>query len=291
MKNGRCPFLSCDGLCEIIKSDGEKALTEICREHPRFYNAIGNTLECGIGMSCPVGAELILKGDTTLTVNEDKEAGDELSSEEERLLGIILEVRESIFKDIKVKRSLKEILKKMLLISIAMEDAIFDGEMTKEGIASRTVDHKVVMTEEEKKEALLNIAEYFKLLEHLGEKDKNIFSIMYKEMKEDRISALALNKRNDERENTLKSVTEYLIYRYFTKTLYTEEFTAVAKLCAVSAVMIWLLLELFGDEKAQEVVKEYSKQIEYSPDNMEKLFRDFYSEELFEADKIIGLLQ
>ena len=55
----RCPHLDECGLCKIILSMGEDYLSDICREHPRFYN-FTNVAEVGIGISCPEAARLIL---------------------------------------------------------------------------------------------------------------------------------------------------------------------------------------------------------------------------------------
>ena len=49
---GRCPHLREDGLCNIIINYGEEYLTDICREHPRFYHLIGDRAEVGIGLVC-----------------------------------------------------------------------------------------------------------------------------------------------------------------------------------------------------------------------------------------------
>ena len=59
-ENDRCPHLNERGLCEIIINLGEDHLSEICREHPRFYNSTSRGLEVGIGMSCEEAARLIL---------------------------------------------------------------------------------------------------------------------------------------------------------------------------------------------------------------------------------------
>ena len=56
----RCPFLNECGLCDIITELGDKALCEICKEHPRFYNFYSDFCEVGIGMCCEHGAEIIL---------------------------------------------------------------------------------------------------------------------------------------------------------------------------------------------------------------------------------------
>ena len=55
----RCPHLDECGLCRIISNVGEEYLSDICREHPRFYN-FTDVCEVGIGMSCPEAARIIL---------------------------------------------------------------------------------------------------------------------------------------------------------------------------------------------------------------------------------------
>ena len=61
MKNGRCPMLNEQNLCEIIISLGEGAICDICREHPRFYSELSGVTLGGVGMSCEAAAELIIK--------------------------------------------------------------------------------------------------------------------------------------------------------------------------------------------------------------------------------------
>ena len=55
----RCPHLDEHGLCKIILGVGEAYLSDICREHPRFYN-FTSVAEVGLGMSCPEAARLVL---------------------------------------------------------------------------------------------------------------------------------------------------------------------------------------------------------------------------------------
>ncbi len=62
-EDGSCPRLTDDGLCDIILSLGEDYLSDICREHPRFYHECGGVQECGVGLCCEAAAELILTSD------------------------------------------------------------------------------------------------------------------------------------------------------------------------------------------------------------------------------------
>ena len=59
----RCPHLLNSGLCGIICELSEKALCDICREHPRFYNFTNRGKEVGLGMSCEEACRLILSRD------------------------------------------------------------------------------------------------------------------------------------------------------------------------------------------------------------------------------------
>ena len=58
--SGRCALLDDRGLCRLISAVGEGYLCHICREHPRFYNEVGDRTECGIGACCEEAARLIL---------------------------------------------------------------------------------------------------------------------------------------------------------------------------------------------------------------------------------------
>ena len=63
-REGRCPFLDEKGLCRIISRYGDSFTSEICREHPRFYNFFGNRAEVGLGASCEEAARIILSSDS-----------------------------------------------------------------------------------------------------------------------------------------------------------------------------------------------------------------------------------
>ena len=56
----RCPLLRPDGLCELILREGEDALCQICRDHPRFRSFYSCRVEMGLGLVCEEAARLIL---------------------------------------------------------------------------------------------------------------------------------------------------------------------------------------------------------------------------------------
>ena len=56
----RCPFLNERGLCDIILTLGEDALSQICSDHPRYRNFFSHREETGLGLCCEAAAELVL---------------------------------------------------------------------------------------------------------------------------------------------------------------------------------------------------------------------------------------
>ena len=78
----RCPFLNARNLCELILSERADLLPEICNEHPRFYNRIGERCEAGLGLCCEAAARLILgwKEPVRLLERERKDAEPEIGA-------------------------------------------------------------------------------------------------------------------------------------------------------------------------------------------------------------------
>ena len=68
----RCPFLQRDGLCELILKLGEDALCDICALHPRFYEDLGETELCGLGLSCEAVCTLLLESGEPLRFLDDE---------------------------------------------------------------------------------------------------------------------------------------------------------------------------------------------------------------------------
>ena len=59
-EDGRCPFLNSDNLCDLILELGEDSLCGICDMHPRFRNDFSDRTEMGLGLCCEEAARLIL---------------------------------------------------------------------------------------------------------------------------------------------------------------------------------------------------------------------------------------
>ena len=71
LPNGWCPFLQQDKLCLIQKELGDEALSFTCTKYPRYYNLFGEQLECGLNVSCPEAARLVLLHPEPITLVRD----------------------------------------------------------------------------------------------------------------------------------------------------------------------------------------------------------------------------
>ena len=55
-----CPFLTKDGLCELILHLVEDSLCQVCADHPRYRGFLTDRTEIGLGLCCEAAARLIL---------------------------------------------------------------------------------------------------------------------------------------------------------------------------------------------------------------------------------------
>ena len=62
-KSGRCAFLNDKNLCEIIINLGEQSLCQVCRDHPRFRSFFDDRIELGLGFCCETATKMILSFD------------------------------------------------------------------------------------------------------------------------------------------------------------------------------------------------------------------------------------
>ncbi len=76
-EDGRCPHLNEAGLCEIILAHGDAYLSDICRLHPRFFQAVsaGRT-EAGLGLVCEEVCRLILENEQPFSLVKIGDIGD-----------------------------------------------------------------------------------------------------------------------------------------------------------------------------------------------------------------------
>ncbi|MDK0734873.1 flagellin lysine-N-methylase [Clostridium perfringens] len=85
----KCPFLDCEGLCNIVKSHGEGYLSKTCHSFPRMNNNFGHKRELFLSCACPEVVEILDK------IHEKIGMEPESSNDEEEDL-LELKIRESL---------------------------------------------------------------------------------------------------------------------------------------------------------------------------------------------------
>ena len=121
-KEGRCPFLNSENLCDIIINLGEDKIPYICKNHPRFYEWIDERCEMGIGLACEEGARLLLSPHADTSLELGKIEGEGMSA-------LLTHSREKIFEIIKNKTvSFKDRLIALLDFACELDDMIFSED-------------------------------------------------------------------------------------------------------------------------------------------------------------------
>ena len=80
-----CPFLTKNGLCELILHLGEDSLCQVCADHPRYRGFFTDRTEIGLGLCCEAAARRILtwpENVDLITLEDD--GGDEAPTAEEQ---------------------------------------------------------------------------------------------------------------------------------------------------------------------------------------------------------------
>ena len=115
-ENGHCPFLNERGLCDIILEKGEDFISEICTEHPRFYNFFSDREEVGLGLSCEEAARIILSQEEKFSLFLlDDDGGKEKTSQRDKKF---FALREKIFEVLQDRKiPLDERARKMLTLA------------------------------------------------------------------------------------------------------------------------------------------------------------------------------
>ncbi len=275
LKGERCPFLNEKNLCDIIINLGEEYLCQICSDHPRYYEWYGEIKEGGIGLCCEEAAKLILTAEKPSEFIESEIPYEEGQEFDEDLFSLLYEARKVIFSVLASESiSIKE--KVAMILSFA------------EALQINIDNYNDVLPEEyavvkEEKGDMLSVLKSLDALEPIDEGWteylKGIIGTYEAVCTDGNISLYQ------------KNLLFYYIYRYFLKGTFDGEILSKVKLaCVITAIISYLIAK--GDGSlggAVNICKLFSKQIEYSQENIDLLCELFYEKDFFESKKITGL--
>lgn len=314
-KIGRCPFLNEENLCDIYRQLGESHLCAICDQHPRFHNWFGAEKESGLGLSCEEAARLILfSAPPRLLCRETPEAPDPDTELDPELLAGLRAVREAAF-SILAEPSLPLAHRLALLAALGQDLQHWMDAAPQQAAAEGCTEARLVA------DAAFALAEFYgdrtgwpglidQLTEAIPEADLSEFLAPLLELLEslppnhahspERLAALrkALPHRlarplweSPEQEQAAANTAHYMLYRYFLPAARQGD-----ALCGpLHAIAAALLIPLLAGEDAAEpraalicAAKDYSREIEYAPDNLRAVDEAFWQADWATPGLVIG---
>ena len=292
-----CPFLSAEGLCTVQQTCGAEHISEICREHPRFYEWFGDYKEAGLGLCCEEVSRLVMTHERPILFTEKQidEETDDMEFDSECLAAVKM-LRDRLI-DIAQDRGFS-LLQRLVILCYAVadiHDAMQDGdcERLKKLSGMLAIDgfrmEIVIQAQkdmqgqsESAKESLSWLFSGLAGMEYMGGlKERFVID-------DEVIDAMLKAESGFERdyapfEYELENVLVYFLYRYFIK---CTRYDDMAEDYLFSAVYMTLALRgLFLREYAENgvlpdkerriyLVKEFSKEVEYDSDNMDIIYDD-----------------
>ena len=279
-ENERCPFLNKCNLCDIILTLGEEHICDICTRHPRFINRFGDLTEMGIGLACEEAARLILSrdgGDFLCDCSEKAPSAEDEEFDEE-LFSALIEARERIFALLADRTApLHDRLLHILDFAAALQEELMCGvdeylfEFIREYEPQPEFDAGANSREA--------IWEFYRSLESVGA-DWEV------------LSAATLPECGGLSDTEGEHLAAYFIFRYFLKAVFDSDAYSRAAFAVLSACIISLLCcgktELLH---RADIAHIYSKEIEYSDENVNALLDALCFDEGFSPEKLASLIR
>lgn len=324
----RCPFLNKENLCDLILDQGEEILCDICREHPRHYQWFGDYTEVGLGLCCEEAARLLFrtKGKLTFILEEEQEESDNhtesVDIEQEEYIERMLDARETAYSIVQ-NRELPLWERWMLLLQY--------GEELQEALDLEDVDaEKLAVQVYRNQDAVVSAWRQFHQIQggqkHTAEQRKTAevsavtdlreLLIVYRDMEslDDTWPALMqdLNENLElylaereayraaypEAQPEYEQLSMYFLYRYFMEALFDGDIQGKLQYLVLSVLIIYIMdLKVYQENSAYtrwdriQVVKQYSKEIEYCTENMESLGELCWKNAGMSVETLIGILE
>lgn len=259
-KNGGCPLLLENGLCEMVLRGEE--LCVVCDEYPRFTEYYGEYAERGLSLSCEAAAKIIIDDDKKV-----KLAGDGGRCDDE-MFGLLMSARKKVF-DILQDRSLDIYTRIRLMLDYGdnLQARINDNDFSE----FNYIPH-------DRYSGCKSMKPVFDFIKTLDFIDMNFADCTDK-----------CGETGNATEIQLEQIAVYFAYRYMLKSMYDCDVLSKLKFAAMSTAMIDALLLPYGD--IYESARRYSVEIEHSEENLEAIYDEFLFNYDFSVDSLINMIK
>ena len=318
----RCEFLNDENLCDIYREAGPAMLCKTCRTYPRHVEEYEGLREISLSLSCPPCAELILgcKEKVRFLTKEKASSQEEYEDFDFLLFTNLMDARDSIIR-IMQNRNLDCTLRMAMVLAFShdLQSRIKSNQLfTIEEVINRYQGEKAIRFFQSKQ------TEYKKLANERGIIMKNMFhifdqlEILRKDWPEfiDSIqdslfvrdgSAYTYNRskfretigsQSDTRDNWscwCEQLMVYFIFTYFSGAVYDRDAYSKMKLAVVSTLLIQEMAQALWQSQNEKLefsdftrtAQRYSREIEHSDLNLNRLEELFMEDETFDLDNLL----
>lgn len=321
--DGHCPFLDDKQLCGLYKELGENHLGIVCAQFPRFTEYYGNRKESGIGLACEEAERIIFSNQNPFSLEEveDDEVYEGDSEYDAELGRQLFIVRDAIFTMLEDSTlNIHEKLIVILSLSFEIQEQINQNKIPniKNVLARYVSDGGQHCLEElhsayeedsypniSVKDGVRSIIYAYEELEVLNPQWPialaQILERFHSDSMDDAeysILASEFYSQNIDREYEYKNLLVYFVFRYFCKAVYDHDVFGKAQMLVTSFMVIkemdicrWLENnKTFSFEDRIDTVHIFSREVEYSEENLEVLSEEFIFDEIFKKENLIALL-
>ncbi len=283
----RCPFLLENGLCEMYIELGHDSLCRTCRQFPRHITYFGARTETGISLSCPEAARIIMKSPEPISFSTEEVHADIIPTAiDPTLYFTLIETRKTAINILQNRKfTIEKRIAAFLELSSEIQLLIRRNNLsqTKE-ICQKDYLNSVykIGSHSDKSRTLSKYFDNFKSLEMLDDSWK---SKLGKAEKSEPANPVGY-------EWEYEHLMIYFVFRYLMTAAFDGDLLSKAKFAAVSYIIISRLQAENPDDKSARItaMQKYSKEVEHSQPNMDKLVSSIRKSRFYSIDNLINIL-
>ena len=300
-KEKRCAFLNENNLCDLYTNLGAKSLCRTCRMYPRHVEEFENVREISLSVSCPEVARILMERETPVHFRTFEKEGEESWDDfDPFLFSILQDAREGMFQILQNRESDISIREKLVLgMAHDIQGRVNRGEMfgcpeVIERYQTKSARKFVRKLWKEEKPSVQERWEMaHKMFRELYELEllREDWDMLLMESEEllyshgaDAYKGISSDfKRWAKEESNIQIQAEqllvYFIFTYFCGAVYDGRIYAKVQMAVISTFHIYELWKArwiknegeLTPEEIVELVYRYSREIEHSDKNLERM--------------------
>lgn len=316
LRDGKCPFLDNKGLCEIYQVLGEDKMGIVCTQFPRYTEYYGSVKETGIGLACEEAARIIFSDRNAFSLESEPICEEETADSEfdAALAEKLFPIRDRLFALMEISSiGFNDKLVILLNICHEIQEAVNSNAYEKLNAFSEV---SFALCKEqyldrvypglELQSGVERVLYAYEELEVLSYDWEEQLSALFSDLHTDGITPAAyenlcrefaecIKNRQYEYENLIK----YFLFRYFMKAAYDHDVFGKAQMIAANFLVLRDMDILrwqkngghFTFADRMDTIHIFSREVEYSEDNLAALSEEFLFDDIFELENLCGLLK